>query len=331
SLSRLHLQKGKTVREILKEKGLLDDFLREHPYNPLSKFQGYGVVSNEPMTNYLDMSYFGTISIGTPPQTFTVIFDTGSANLWVPSVYCNSQACSNHNRFNPSQSSTYQATSTSVSIQYGTGSMTGFLAYDTVDVSINVANQIFGLSTSEPGSFLYYAQFDGILGLAYPSISSSSATPVFDNMMSQNLVNQDLFSFYLSPDDQSGSVVTFGGVDPNYYSGSINWVPLTSESYWQIQVDYIQVNGQTVACSQGCQAIVDTGTSLLSGPPTPISNIQNAIGISSDGGQECTSGFQSMDIPTSSGDLWILGDVFIRVYYSIFDRANNMVGLAQAV
>uniref|UniRef100_A0A8C4LID4 Pepsin A n=1 Tax=Equus asinus TaxID=9793 RepID=A0A8C4LID4_EQUAS len=78
--------------------------------------------------------YFGTISIGTPPQEFTVIFDTGSSNLWVPSIYCSSLACSDHNRFNPEDSSTYRATSESVSITYGTGSMTGVLGYDTVRV-----------------------------------------------------------------------------------------------------------------------------------------------------------------------------------------------------
>lgn len=44
--------------------------------------------------------------------------------------------------------------------------------------------------------------------------------------------------------------------------------------------------------------------------------------------QSCVSGFQGMNLPTSSGELWILGDVFIRQYFAVFDRANNQVGLA---
>lgn len=42
----------------------------------------------------------------------------------------------NHNRFNPQQSSTYRGTNQKLSVAYGTGSMTGILGYDTVQVNI---------------------------------------------------------------------------------------------------------------------------------------------------------------------------------------------------
>ncbi|XP_067875409.1 pepsin A-like [Heterodontus francisci] len=371
-LIRISLRKGKSARQALEERGLLGEFLNNHPYNPYTKYAGpfNTLASTEPLINYLDMSYYGTISIGTPPQSFTVIFDTGSSNLWVPSVYCSSQSCTNHKKFSPSRSSTYRATNQPLSIQYGSGSMTGILGYDTVTVSnIAVTNQEFGLSETEPGNTFSYAPFDGILGLAYPKIASSGVTPVFDNMMSENLVQQDLFAFYLTRENsQSGSEVVFGGVDPDHYTGQINWVPLTQQSYWQILVDRVTINGRVVACSGGCQAIVDTGTSLLAGPTGPISTIQQYIGategysgmytvncnnlsnmpdvvftingidypltpseyiVQSQG--SCISGFMGMYLPTSSGELWILGDVFIGPYYSIFDRGNNRMGFAKAV
>ncbi|ELW65241.1 chymosin [Tupaia chinensis] len=363
-ITRIPLHKGKSLRRALKEQGLLEDFLKTQQSTVSGKYFSSGVVASEPLTNYLDTQYFGKITIGTPPQEFTVVFDTGSSDLWVPSVYCDSAACQNHQRFDPSKSSTFQNLDKPLSIQYGTGSMQGFLGYDTVTVSDIVdTHQTVGLSTQEPGNVFTYAEFDGILGLAYPSLAAEYSVPVFDNMMQKHLVAKDLFSVYMSRNDQ-GSMLTLGAIDSSYYTGSLHWVPVTMQDYWQFTMDSVTINGVVVACDGGCQAILDTGTSLVAGPSSDILNIQQAIGATQGQFGEfdidcdslssmptvvfeingrkyplppsaytnqnqdfCTSGFQGDD----DSQQWILGDVFIREYYSVFDRANNRLGLAKAI
>ncbi|XP_043826880.1 pepsin A-3 [Dromiciops gliroides] len=368
-IHRIPLKKGKSLRHNLREQGLLKDFLKRHPRNHATKYFSSSVVteeSGEPLTNYMDVAYFGTIRIGNPPQEFTVLFDTGSSNLWVPSIYCSSPACSNHNLFDPLKSFSFQPTGRTMAIQYGSGSMTGFLAYDTVQIGdILDSNQAFGLSVSEPGSALSYTPFNGILGLAYPSIVVSDATPVFDNMWDQGLLSQDVFAVYLSSDEQKGSMVMFGGVDPSYYQGNLNWVPVSDPRYWQISLDSITMNGEIIGCEGGCPGIVDTGTSLLTGPPSFITSIQSHIGASQDSNGEyvvscdsidilpdiiyvingieypipagayiqhaqdtCFSGFEPMALPSAREEVWILRDVFLHLYFAVFDRANNQVGLA---
>ncbi|XP_063064459.1 pepsin A-like [Engraulis encrasicolus] len=367
---RVPLIKGKTARETLQEKGLWEEYRKKHPYNPMAKFQQQD--GTEIMTN-ADMEYYGVISIGTPPQSFTVIFDTGSSNLWVPSVKCSSPACNNHRKFNPQSSSTFQATQQSFYLQYGRGKLTGVLGYDNVEVGgIPVKHQSFGLSEAE-GSTFDSSEADGILGLGFPSNAAAGSTPVFDNMMSQGLVPNDLFSVYLSRHGQEGSVVLFGEIDPQYYTGEMYQIPIqtnTPEKQWQIKVDSITINGNIVGCATGCWALVDTGTTNVVGPIGEVNNINGWIGgyprqkqtIStvscgnmqympdvvfningesfalppsayvsqvSNNTNKCQTGFygESMIPPTN----WILGTVFLRQYYTVFNRKDSLVHLGLAV
>lgn len=85
---RVQLHKFRTVRNSLKDIGISAEDLRRKAHLDLKhKYSGeYG--GPEPLSNYLDAQYYGEISIGTPPQPFKVVFDTGSSNLWVPSKKC---------------------------------------------------------------------------------------------------------------------------------------------------------------------------------------------------------------------------------------------------
>uniref|UniRef100_UPI00398F3589 cathepsin D-like isoform X2 n=1 Tax=Pristiophorus japonicus TaxID=55135 RepID=UPI00398F3589 len=347
ALVRIPLTKFRSVRWVLIEAADSIESLvavGQHANEKYTGFPGKEGETPEILTNYLDAQYYGKISIGTPPQPFTVVFDTGSSNLWVPSSHCSiwDIACWIHHKYKSDASSTYVKNGTAFAIRYGSGSLSGFLSQDTVTIGDMVTpRQVFGEAIKQPGIVFVTAKFDGILGMAYPRISVDGVLPVFDNMMEQKLVEKNIFSFYLNRNasTQPGGELLLGGVDPKYYTGDFHYINVTRQAYWQIEADQVTVGDGLTLCKGGCQAIVDTGTSLIVGPVEEIRALQRAIGalpliqgeISKFGQTICLSGFLGMNIPPPAGPLWILGDVFIGRYYTVFDRASNRVGFAEAV
>ncbi|XP_071811391.1 lysosomal aspartic protease-like isoform X2 [Apostichopus japonicus] len=376
---RIPLTHTKSVRRSLLSQGNFDELNKynrniQKLYN--LKYNRLTSPVPVPLDNYLDAEYYGPITIGTPPQDFLVVFDTGSSNLWVPSSKCppSDVACKSHERYDSSKSSTYYPNGTKIEIEYGSGSMAGFLSTDVTTLQgVAIKNQTFAEATQEPGESFVIAKFDGILGMGFPEIAELGVTPVFNNMIIQQLVDQPVFSFYLdrNANDTHGGEMVLGGSDPQYYTGNFTYVEVSRDGYWQFNVDGMLINAQkSDYCSGGCEAIADTGTSLLTGPSSEITKLNNQLGahsemgqfmfdcsqiaslptvtfiinsqkfsltskdyvlVEEEGGEQiCLSGFMPLDIPPPAGPLWIFGDVFIGAYYTEFDFGKNRLGFAKA-
>lgn len=322
-----------------------------------------------PLTNYLNAQYYTEIQLGTPGQTFKVILDTGSSNLWVPSTDCSSLACYLHQKYDHSASSTYKANGSDFAIQYGSGSLEGYISQDLLQLGdLVIPKQDFAEATSEPGLAFAFGKFDGILGLAYDSISVNKIVPPIYNAINNDLLDASQFAFYLGDADSSndGGVATFGGYDESKFTGEITWLPVRRKAYWEVSFDGIGL-GDEFAELENTGAAIDTGTSLIA-LPSGLAEILNAkIGATKGwSGQysiecstrdslpdltfnfsgynftitpydytlevsgSCISAFTPMDFPAPIGPLAIVGDAFLRKFYSIYDIENNAVGLATA-
>ncbi|KAJ4478154.1 aspartic peptidase A1 [Lentinula aciculospora] len=321
-----------------------------------------------PLSNYMNAQYFAPITLGSPPQEFKVILDTGSSNLWVPSSKCTSIACFLHAKYEANQSSSYKENGTTFSIQYGSGSMEGYVSSDTLTIGdISIPNQLFAEATKEPGLAFAFGKFDGILGLAYDTIAVNRITPPFYSMVGQKLVDDPVFSFRLGSSESDGGEVVFGGVDDSAYTGKLTYVPLRRKAYWEVELEKISFGDEDVEL-ENTGAAIDTGTSLIA-LPSEMADMMNAqIGATKSwngqytidcdkvpslpdltfyfGGEPfpikgtdyilevsgtCMSAFTGLDINMPGGaSLWIVGDVFLRKYYTVYDLGKDAVGFAKA-
>ncbi|KAI0287671.1 acid protease [Russula brevipes] len=319
---------------------------------------------SEPLVDDRAWMWYGAISIGTPPVSFTVDFDTGSSDLFVPASTCG-PTCIGHKTYDPNSSSTAKNLGKKFSLGFVDGSSASGDQYtDVVHIAGLTANtQTLGAATHySEGLQISKSLPDGLMGLGFPSVSKFNATPLFQTLISEGAVTSPVFGFKFAT---SGSELFLGGTNSTLYTGDFTWLPLTDEAFWKASFNGVSVNGNTVVGSTA--AIFDTGSTLIVGDPAGVAKLFSSISgarlapeigegiytipcssntpISIDvGGKKVDISSASFNLgrvdaldnciagaaaaPTLTGKFWILGDVFLQNVYSAWDVENRRIGFA---
>ncbi|KAK0414658.1 hypothetical protein QR680_011552 [Steinernema hermaphroditum] len=323
--------------------------------------------------DYYDDFYLINITIGTPPQPFTVVPDTGSSNLWVINSHCDQWACTNtdgvpkKHLFNAGDSDTLRLLNQEFDIEYGSGYCSGNLGVDVA--GLTVKQQTFGIATYIADVF-GEQPIDGIMGLGWPALAVDNVVPPMQNLLPQ--LDKPLFTVWLDRKvklDHGGPAgrITYGGLDTQNCDSTVNYVSLTSKTYWQFAQDGFQIGSYKYTNLN--QVISDTGTSWIGAPQIVLDNVATITGGKFDdqnnfytvpcdtknlpdlvftiGGQnyhvpqveyvldlgvgngQCVLTFLPM---TSNGYMpsWILGDTFIRSFCNVYDIGQGRIGFAKA-
>ncbi|KXN87900.1 Aspartic protease [Leucoagaricus sp. SymC.cos] len=319
---------------------------------------------SDSLTDDQEALWHGTISVGTPAKQFTVDFDTGSSDLFLPGADCGG-TCQGHQIYDTSASSTAENQGQTFRLAFGDGStVQGDVFTDTITIAgLTATNQTVGSATQYSTGF-ELDQFppDGLMGMAFPQISEFGANPFFQTLVAQGVPTAAQFSFKLA---ESGSSLFLGGADSDLFTGDFTNVHVTQEGFWQVDLDSVNVGGD--AAASNLAGVIDTGTSLIVAPQADVARFYEAIpgsqdasstvgdgfftfpcnsdpqvsltfggkqfavasdafnlGQVSQGSSDCIGGVAG----TSGIDFWVVGDVFLRNFYTRFDVGNRQVGFA---
>lgn len=325
--------------------------------------------SSQPNTTPLsqdgkDISYVSAVQVGSKDQSLWMMLDTGGAITWLYASDCTSKACQVHNTFGEAASSSLKISNDKWKIGYGTGKVGGLLGSDSLTIANVTVDMTFGLA-SEASDELQSYPMDGIIGLGRASKGVFGHDSFMDVVAKQKLLPSNIVSFALSRGSakvQDGSV-TFGGVDDSKYKGKITYTnTVGSKDHWRIPLDDASVDGSACGFS-GKSAFLDTGTSYMLIPPADSKVLNGKIPgakpngernhiIPCDSSVELQLGFSGVNytispkdyVGSKSGDgcvstivgnalfgddVWMVGDVFLKNVYTVFDYDQDRIGLAE--
>ncbi|KAG9024737.1 hypothetical protein FS837_005218 [Tulasnella sp. UAMH 9824] len=290
-----------------------------------TKRQGYAA---DPLVNSGDALYYGNINIGTPAQFTTIDFDTGSSDLIVPSVDC---ANCTGPFFDPSKSTSFSTTNQPFATAFGDGSTAnGVLSTETVSIgSIGIQNQPFAVITQ--ASVGFDGPNAGLMGLAFPTIAQTRATPWFMNLANQGALASNVVSFYLSRQGADGSELCVGCIDSTKFTGEPEYFPLTpgnsSQKYWDIATQGFTYNNNLV--TQPMTATIDSGTSRIYLPPSQAAALYANI----PGAQAAADGTHFTFPCANAGSIGAIGMAFSsktvfninpNQFVVVFDEASDL-------
>jgi len=282
--------------------------------------------------------------------------------------------CDGKAHYDSDASSTYKKDGRKWTIQYGTGSASGILGTDTVALGDQGTDQL-SIPTTTFGQADHLASFftdqplDGILGLAFRTIAVDNVQPVFQHAYELGLVDQPIFTVWLKRDGgaaqgENGGQITYGGLDTDHCDSSVTYVTLSSQTWWEFNIEGVGVNGDKE--SKKYSAISDTGTSLIAGPLGPLTKLAKATGATFNptyglysvdcdaqftwsvyiSGNEfpisaanmifeieeksCVLGYEEWDGGWGAPD-FILGDPWIRQFCQIYEVNEGAVGFAASI
>ncbi|KAH7107915.1 acid protease [Auriculariales sp. MPI-PUGE-AT-0066] len=256
-----------------------------------------GTVASLPLEDLsVDSSYSATIQVGTPPQSFQVIVDTGSSDLWLAGPQCIS--C-DMDMFATSQSSTYKETSEGIRISYGSGAASGYVASDTVTMGGHTVEGQTLAVMSSVSSGIKVNDVSGLMGLGFESIASTDSTPFWLAVVQGGGWAQPLMGFHFerwidradADIVEYGGELTLGGTNTSAYTGDVDFVDLPlgmAGGFWNLPLTSVSllgnttltINAQTIGRSTTpdvAYAAIDTGTTLVGAPPDWVAQFYSLI------------------------------------------------------